>query len=968
MKAGAMKAGAMKAGAMKAGAMKAGAMKAGAVNAGPVKAGAVNAGPVTAGAVTAGAVSRRRVVRLLAVAVLVGVTSLGVPQGQALATSPSAVSVTKTVSRMYLHDGAWTTVAKNTVHLTVSQTHNLRSLQFVHVSWSGAIPTGGLVADQNSDLAQNEEHSMVLLECRGVDSTRVPVGQRISPETCWTQYGDERFTYSGGDAFPAWRSDAFAPQSERAAFVDAPPVAKQPPACTLDLLGTVSQRWVPFIGANGTTYPGGIFGCAGQAPEAVPANASSLALPSNETFGVTDRHGIGSADFNIFTAEDHASLGCSQTVPCSLVAIPIEGISCDSSGSLAAPQDRPGPDDLPGAVANCETNGALAPGSILPPQISGTAAVDGSLWWSASNWRNRISVPLTFAVPDNVCSLHNASAPVEVYGSELMIQAGLQWAPHFCLDASLFNFDHVQTPEPLARSLVNSGAVEAAFTSEPPDSPYQRPVVNAPVAVTGFGIAFTIDDANGNPISHLRLDARLLAKLLTESYPDQPFIRDYYPALQNNPVNITADPEFQALNPGIPNRYADGAATLQLLNTQSDVIEALTSYINADPDARAFLNGKPDPWGMVVNPNYKGFALPTNSWPLLDTFEPKQMYTIDRIACLAQDPVPYLPLVAAPTARLFSIAQDIQFALSQSQVVCSRPDPTSLDGAKMVAAGRQAAGAHFLLGVVSLGDAARGGLQLAGLETQKSPTAADKFSDAAGRTFVEPSLASMKAATALLRPDAKTGTWPVPYARMRGSAEGAAAYPGTLVVYAAVPTSGLPHGDAKDYAELLRFAAGPGQVPGENPGQLPNGYLPLTAGNGLGQLADYTVRAAAAVSAQHGAKPSLVASPTAPSGPSSSPSSPAIPPAGGATGGTGVPGGSTGALAGGGAKTSSGTHARSAPKDSSSVPGHTTGFAARTTGLTTGVGGLAVPLLLLLGLGSGAALGAVRLLGRGQRA
>ncbi len=35
------------------------------------------------------------------------------------------------------------------------------------------------------------------------------------------------------------------------------------------------------------------------------------------------------------------------------------------------------------------------------------------------------------------------------------------------------------------------------------------------------------------------------------------------------------------------------------------MIRALTTYINDDPAARAWLNGKPDPWGMVVNPAYR---------------------------------------------------------------------------------------------------------------------------------------------------------------------------------------------------------------------------------------------------------------------------------------------------------------------------------------------------------------------------
>ena len=53
-------------------------------------------------------------------------------------------------------------------HLDVDETTNLRGRQEIDVSWSGAHPTGGIVADQNSIAAQNEEYPFVLLECRGI--------------------------------------------------------------------------------------------------------------------------------------------------------------------------------------------------------------------------------------------------------------------------------------------------------------------------------------------------------------------------------------------------------------------------------------------------------------------------------------------------------------------------------------------------------------------------------------------------------------------------------------------------------------------------------------------------------------------------------------------------------------------------------------------------------------------------------
>ena len=442
-------------------------------------------------------VRRRRNVlgshRSIAALVAVIVAALGVPVlvGSANAfADASAVTATWTATRDYIDGGVQTQINSNKVTMTVSQTANLKSLQQIQVNWSGAIPTAGLVADQNSDLAMNEEHSFMLLECRGTPSV-------VTPQTCWTQYADERFDYSGSDAFPAWRSDEYAAPADRAAFVGAPSDATlAPTTCPAVLAGTIEQRWVSYAGVDGTVYPGGAFGCAGEAPEAVPANSGSGNIPSNETFGVTSADGTGSAEFDVFTSEDHASLGCSQTVACSLVAIPIEGISCDATGSLSQGNDDPAAADVdaianqfedPGstaiadsAKANCETNGSFTPGEQAPQGRGGSAAVDGQYWWSASNWRNRMAVALNFAPADNACSLSNQSNAIDIYGSELMTQATTAWSPHFCLDPSLFNFHHIALPEPQARGQLSSAdnSVHGVLTTDAPrvDTPVRSSV------------------------------------------------------------------------------------------------------------------------------------------------------------------------------------------------------------------------------------------------------------------------------------------------------------------------------------------------------------------------------------------------------------------------------------------------------------------------------------------------------------
>ncbi len=148
-----------------------------------------------------------------------------------------------------------------------------------------------------------------------------------------------------------------------------------------------------------------------------------------------------------------------------------------------------------------------------------------------------------------------------------------------------------------------------------------------------------------------------------------------------------------------------------------------------------------------------------------------------------------------------------------------------------------------------MSEASRFNLNVASLETSSSITDyTAKFTGAAGRNFVEANDGSLKAAVDLFTPDSTTGTWATPYAKLRTVSS---AYPGTMVVYADVPTTGLSSDDATDLSELLTFAVSDGQTEGFADGQLPPGYLPLTSANGLSAMIDYTNAAAADVLAQN---------------------------------------------------------------------------------------------------------------------
>ena len=563
-----------------------------------------------------------------------------------------------------------------------------------------------------------------------------------------------------------------------------------------------------------------------------------------------------------------------------------------------------------------------------------------------------------------------------------MLQATQQWNPHFCLNSKLFNVNQVLMAEPQAKDLLQQGSVEAVIQGEPPPetsgkaSFFPSPTVQAPIAVTGFAISYVIDNADGTSYTDLKLDPRLLAKLLTESYyatnnmqsnwrqtglPPAAVLSisggtptsgsfvlsstgsaarvpvaydesdtdlqsamqalwggtykvtggplsqapvtivgieasqlsiysstlnnsaapsvivtedpDYcpvncdaaYAALANNPQSIFDDPEFIALNPTftLPAGVQPApAATLFSILAQSDVIWALTSYINSDPEARAWLNGAPDPWGMVVNPAYKGIQLPVESWPLLDSTASGPDYTeTGNPFCYTAlgtgtSREPDRPLVDNPQATLANVAYNLQYSIAASLITCNN-NPLTPTYEQL---GPEQIGSRFLMGVVSLPAAEEYGLDTASLQTYASsePETTDQSAFAAPRAFVSPTPGSLDTAARLMKPNAAVGSWEMPYSDFPSDLSVKGAYPGTLLMSADVPTTGLPQPDATEYGQYLSFAATAGQIQGAGVGQLPPGYVPLTAADGLGAQVAYTQAAVADIAAQNGKVPPLI--------------------------------------------------------------------------------------------------------------
>lgn len=489
--------------------------------------------------------------------------------------------------------------------------------------------------------------------------------------------------------------------------------------------------------------------------------------PANWQDNVSREDGSGEVTIQLFTKRESAALACNSTSPCSIVVVPNYGRPGTGAGATEDQMDAP---------------------------------------WA---WARRTVVPLQFLPVEDACPLTGDSLRVE--GSPFAADALASWRAKTCtLATDAVRVDYTSIGEPQTRSDLSAGTTDVGLVIDPldADAAADRSVVYAPLAITGLVVAFQIDDAGGKPVTDMKLNPRLVAKLITASYRS-----GGNPAVIDNPVNIFRDPEFRALNPGVA--WPGGAPGNHplLLADLSDSTLALTRWLEADKDARAFLAGKPDPWGMTVNSNYKNVAMPFSSFPVLDqamaeTFEPIQ--ELDAVA------------------RQLSIARFPGATTSQEGGVTVVTKPP-----------RQNPGRREVIGIIDSASANRFLLNTASLEN-------------AGGQYVKPTTAGLLAGIehSTVNADGVTRS-------IDPTAKDKAIYPLALQVSGGFSTA-ADEAERQEMADLLGYAASAGQVTGEQVGELPIGYAPLPAA-----LRKQTLAARAAVLAGATATPSPSATPTA---------------------------------------------------------------------------------------------------------
>lgn len=803
----------------------------------------------------------QRVWRPVAAALALGVTAAGLawlaPLSTASAvegTQSSAWSRTKTLTREFGNaDGTVTAVRSNKVTVKVSATQNLRGRQRVTVSWSGAQPSAGRAANPFGENGLAQEYPVVVMQCRGTDEPGAKL--TVSPSTCWTVSTSQRsrIAVSEGDAL--WTRDLLAEPADRAQYSSALGTLPTGATCADADKPPFFTRLTPFVAANGTVYQ------ACDSTTMPPEAAVGAAYPANEVAAFTRTDGTGDVQFEVRSDSENESLGCNDTTACSIVVIPINGLSC------AAPEGT----TLTVADKLCRRSGQFLPGTSNFRGDGVDAAVSPQMWWSASNWANRFTVPISFGLPPDTCEVLDSRAPTAFYGSELLSQAALQWAPAYCLAKDRFKYQHNVMSDEAGWNLMENGGGAAAVVSSGHEQRGEDPVAYAPSAVTGFSIGYVIDKPeNAGEVTQLKLNARLIAKLMTQSYLGSDLGRGH-PGIEGNPLGLMTDPEFQKLNPGLSHIEQEAGAALLNLSNASDVITQLTEYLATDPAAVAWINGEPDPWGMVVNPAYRRIHLPRSEWPLLDDYVPAT-----ENECRLANPSVYFTQLAAPVVSLRKIAEALLDGWPNVQTKCDYDVSTKVW--KVGRTERQPYGARFMLGVVSLGDSARFGLRNAALQTK-------------GSTFVEPTAASLQAAIKLSQQTKDpNGPFVMTQEQLR---KAGTAYPGTMVVYTAARTRNLDRTEAGKVADFIRISTTEGQVPGAGNGQLPEGFLPIRKSGVTAKLFAAAQSAAAVIEAQKAPArpeddPSGKPSQGPPENPGPGPTGPGLPDGSGGDPGTGA--------------------------------------------------------------------------------
>jgi len=695
------------------------------------------------------------------------------------------------------------------LRITVNQTKQLTN-QAVSITWEGGRKTkqgpGRFAADY-----------LQIMQCWGDDDGSVPGNPGPPPEQC--VQGAVAGTFGGipGGLYPSgFALSRIISRSEWPNF--------DPAVGVLDPRTT--NVWRSFRAVNGTEV--GIHTDPTFDPNKQGGNFwlndSFNIITTNEiAAAATGQDGRGTELMEILTGVQSSGLGCGQR----LLPQADGSLAIPKCWIVVVPRGTPSAENVGTPFeAEAETFGVAT--SPLAPEP----------------WKNRIAIPLEFNPVDSPCSL--GSEQRRLAGSELAFVAIASWQPLLCGGGELPPYSYSPIGDPSARQQIVRGAQGSpgmVVVSRPIEQELlndTNPVIYAPLTLSGVVIGFNIErnpnssatqaqlDRAGVRVQNLNLTPRIVAKLLTQSYQQQTAIggRSPYDWALTNPRHLGADPDFLQFNPEFSTLEPGDLRTfggLQLPAGNTDAALQMWEWILADPEAKAWLDGEPDEFGMTVNPVYATTAVANANGLPFGAPAPASFPKADPYCYQAPSrgpngsvvPPPLCGTDWMPYARGFFDAARITRAASDS----ARISENAFAAFSNEAWSRelpQFIGRRGMLAVTDTPSAA-----LYGLQTARLSRAGDNGTD---RTFIAADQPGLSAGVDAMAPRTEPQVLePDPLA------VAPSAYPLTSLTYAAAFPLALDDKARFEYASFLEYALTRGQVGGLNLGQLPRGYAPLPA-------------------------------------------------------------------------------------------------------------------------------------------
>jgi len=711
------------------------------------------------------------------------------------------------------------------IKITVSQTTGIID-QAIRVDVTGFAGTKSV--NDGGVVAQNAKNFMQAMQCWGPDPEAADFNQ-----TC--QWGGRALSASNGlgDSVILDNASRTGPLD----FDPGKPTTHDVPFRPVGSKNLVSGK--PYFVKGETKYD--------------ISNFFSPSTTNEVTSARVGANGSGYFGFETQTADQAPQLGCGTAahLRCWLVVVP-RGTVFGGDGE--------------------QCSNVLDPANNYEPYSKGRSnSIQGGspVNDKCDYFTNRVVVPLDFTPTGSTCSV--GGTEVRVVGSQLMVGAMSSWQPSLCTTVkSTFSFS--TNPDSVARAqLIETSAStpNIAYSGFPvsagellSDDERQTlaktKLAYAPVAVSSVVIAFIAEFDNGRQ-EKLNISPRLMAKFLTQSYP---FL---VPASSSDPIGkwahlsaanrkytyISADPDFQALNPTNFGQFNIPPALVLPGPAGADAIRQVWRWVLADTDAAAFLDGEADPWGMTVNPYYlaqgaKGAVVP---WYLDDKKDyigdgvaaiqrPVGLTNLDgspqRLTQISIDSFPrddetLVPLNLKPPGSPLSRFDSIQFSpftdsllTGARQAFRANPnsksiwDPNKLNSlgtsGDWVSSGTQVPGQKFMIAITDSPSAARYGLNTAGIQVPNTKSIVQADSD------------GMAAALSALQPTSVDSVKQVDPSKVTPTG-----YPMTMVTYAGVNLSKASPAARATIASMLKQVTSTGQIPGAAIGDLPAGYVPLTA-------------------------------------------------------------------------------------------------------------------------------------------